>query len=102
MEEPNTGVGKRGILGSSTTRTVQWRPSAPLWEVGEWQVEGRRGRGPPAAQTLSVVFIDRSLWLRTGHVTQSVPAGRTRTPGLGAVTVFCFGGQEIFIRHVLQ
>lgn len=95
-------MGKWGILGSSTIRIIQGRPSAPVWEVGEWQVEGRCGRGPSAAQTLSVVFIHRSLWLRTGHVTQNVPAGRTRTPGLGAVTVFCFGRQEIFIRHVLQ
>lgn len=50
------------------------------WASGKW----RKKWVKPfcSIQARSMVSIHCSLWLRIWHVTQNVPAGRTRTPGL--------------------
>lgn len=64
--------------GRSARREEGWSPSGSI-------------------QVPSMVSIHCSLWLRIWHVTQNVSAGRTRTPGLGAVTVFCLADKKYLL-----
>ena len=70
------------------------------WASGKWREEA----GEALLLHTGTVYGLHSLFslVENRACDTNVPAGRTRTPGLGAVTVFCFGRQEIFIRHVLQ